>query len=81
MLRPGEAPEHQTDHADLDLSQFLELVFRSYSRLWIRQRPSHANVRSTTQRHLITLKPSLPAGRLTTSITYQPYSDTQRFKL
>ena len=54
----------------------LEDVFRSYSRLWIRQRPSQANVRSTTQRHLITRNPSLPGGRLLTSITYQPCLET-----
>src|SRR5512135_1515605 len=54
----------------------LEDVVRSYSRLWIRHRPSQANVRSTTQRHLITRKPSLPGGRLLTSITYQPCSET-----
>src|SRR4051794_32867795 len=58
----------------------LEDIVRSYSRLGIRQRPSHANVRSTTQRHLITRNSLLPGGRLVTSIAYQPCSETHSFK-
>ena len=61
-----KTPEHQSIML-IWIWASLELGFRSYSRLCFWQRPSQANVRSATQRHWITWKLLLPAGRPTTS--------------
>ena len=54
--------EAMRSHASADAIE----VSQSFASL--RQRPSHAKVRSTTQRRVMTTKPVTPAGRLTISI-------------